>query len=148
MDKDTITYEIGYLLNSSLKEEEILSFSEKFRNAITEKGGLILSEGAPKSLTLAYTIKKETNGYFNWLKFMLKPAVLKDITAYLDKQNNVLRYLVIKSKEKSGKISQKPRIRKETSVPKIEEGVAEKPVQPEGVREEEIDKKIEEILGV
>ncbi len=155
MEKDPITYEIGYLLKPSLKEEELLAFSEKLRNLITGKTGLILSEGTTKNQPLAYAVKKETNAYFNWIKFLLRPEFIKEIEESLKKDLPVLRFLAMKMPEKTGKafapkkikkikISQKPKETAEETTP-VEKTPIATPEQ--SVKEEEIDRKIEELLG-
>ena len=134
-------YELGYLLNAGLKEEEILSFLESLRNTVTAQGGLIISEGKHKLQNLAYPIKKESGAYFNWIRFSLKPSILKEIKEFLSKQTSVLRYLVIKQTEETIKPPVSRPLKKKT---KPQAAPKEAP-SPEEV--EEIDKKLKEILG-
>ncbi len=156
MEKDAELYEIGYLLKSDLGDEDVLSFSEKLRNTITDKSGLITSDGKPRRQNLAYPIKGETFATFNWLNFMAKPSLISTVEKYMEDQSVVLRFLIIKTeKEKTPKPGSLKARRIRT---KREEGVA--PVVPgidfpagrpdekkEEIKEEEIDKKIEELLG-
>ncbi|MDO8590495.1 MAG: 30S ribosomal protein S6 [bacterium] len=156
MEKETQLYEIGYLLNSALKDEEVLSFSENLRNFIAGKNGLIISTGTPKRQSLSYRIKKEDAAVFNWIKFTLKPELLKDFKEYFDKLPVVLRFLIIKTKQETARKTS-PRI-KPVDVPKTDSTqipetkdkstpvVESKPVE-NTVKEEDIDKKIEELLG-
>ena len=142
MDKETILYEIGYLLKSSLKDDEVVKFAEKLRNIISEKKGLIISEGKPKKQTLEYPIKKESSAFFNWIKFMLGQDFIKEIKETLDKEKNLLRFLIIKTKKEG---PAKPTILKPKKriIKKTKEVAEETPK----IKEEEIDKKIEELLG-
>lgn len=151
MEKDAMTYEIGYLLKPSIKEEEVLAFSEKLRNLIIEKTGLILSEGAVKNQPLAYAIKKQTGAYFNWIKFLLRPESIKEIEGYLKKDSSMLRFLTMKAPEKTGKAAkQKQKIKKAKIAPKLKEieiATTEPSIAEPTIKEEEIDRKIEELLG-
>lgn len=162
MEKEAGSYEIGYILKSDLKEEEVLSFSEKLRNIITEKGGLIISEGRPKKQILAYSIKKETIATFNWIKFLIKPQLIKELKEYLDQQALVLRFITVKTPERK---TTKPSLTKRKKIkfkkllaptlPTDEKKLGKKEIAPEEkekkeeiqIKEEEIDKKIEELLG-
>ncbi|MBU1178935.1 30S ribosomal protein S6 [Patescibacteria group bacterium] len=162
MAKETNIYEIGYLLKATLKEEEILAFTEKLRNAVTEKHGLIISEGKTKKETLAYPIKKENNAFFSWIKFSIstETSAIKEIKKYLEKQNDVLRFLIMRAtKEKQHKsvIKRERRakpifVKTEMPTKEISQKPTEVPEQKETpedikIKEEEIDKKIEELLG-
>lgn len=145
MEKDAILYEIGYLLKSGLTDEEVLSFSEALRNTITDKGGLITSEGKAKAQNLAYPIKGETASIANWLRFLIKPSLVEELEKYLKKQKDILRFTIIKTvKEKAMKPRALRPKKLKTVIPPETTG-AEK--EKEEIKEEEIDKKIEELLG-
>lgn len=172
LEKESKIYEFGYLLKADLKEEEILDFSEKLRKKITEKKGLILTEGKTKKITLAYPISKETMAVFNWVKFTINPNSIKELEEYLKKESLVLRFLTVKSEKEE--VASKPTIKKIRKIKKPEEiseitpitktpelpllekpekSIKEPEIEPEEkpkeqkIKEEEIDKKIEELLG-
>lgn len=161
MEKETQLYEIGYLLNSASKDEEILSFSENLRNFIVGKNGLIVSAGSPKRQPLSYRIKGEDAAVFNWIKFTLRTELLKNVREYFDKLPTVLRFLVVKTKEDSArktspKIKPASILKTETapsdSLPKNDSAqtseVKTGKIPTEGAeKDEDIDKKIEELLG-
>ncbi|MFC1756726.1 30S ribosomal protein S6 [Patescibacteria group bacterium] len=168
MSTDKNIYEIGYLLKTNLKDEDVLAFSEKLRNIITEKSGLVINEGKVKKEILAYPIKKELTAFFNWIKFSIstKLSSVEEIKEYLDKQEQLIRFLIIKAtredqKPTSFKPFSKTRekfkkfsfIKKEDTqkeVPTIAKNDLEFPTPPKadiGTKEEEIDKQIEELLG-
>ena len=152
MKKESELYEIGYLLRENLKEEDVLSFLEKLRNAIVDKGGLITSEGENKKQTLAYSIKNEKTALFNWIKFSTKPESIKEIKEYLNKQTSLLRFIIIKTAK------EEPLVIRKIKPPKIQtkkplglltpKTLEEKKIDTETtkIKEEEIDKKIEELL--
>ncbi len=162
MSKETNLYEIGYLLKSDLKEEDILAFSDKLRDVITKNGGLVLTEGKIQKKELAYPIKKEETALFNWVKFSISTdkSIIKEIKEYLDKQSEILRFLIIKTEEEQQKqitFKKRPLDKKieeltnkapETTKNETSEKTEEKTdTEKDKVKEEEIDKKIEELLG-
>jgi len=148
MEKEAILYEIGYLLNPNLKDEEILYFTDKLKTIISEKNGLVESEGKSKKQALAYPVKKETSAIFNWIKFAATPSAIEEISEYFKKHPAVLRFLVIKTKkeEPPRPVILRPKIRKteETAAAAAVSGQEE---VKEKIQEAEIDKKIEELLG-
>lgn len=166
MEKENTSYEIGYLLKTNLKDAEAAAFCATLRNLVVENSGFILSDGVLKDQILAYPIKKEVNALFGWFKFVIKSSSLKELKNYLEKQPAVLRFLIIKFKEDSAKKSvSKPKIGKERfvkKIPKKAEQTCAEPArllappkdiaEPEekkepALGEDEIDKKIEELLS-
>jgi ribosomal protein S6 len=147
-EKETSLYEVSYLLKPDLREEEVLSFLESLRSFVVDKGGLITLEGRPKEQMLAYPIRKETRAIFNWIEFLLGSERINEIRDYLEKQGLILRYLVVKGKRERkprkarAKISRRPR-----RVKVAEKRKPKKPEEKPVIKEEEIDKKLEEILG-
>jgi ribosomal protein S6 len=165
MEKEPELYEVGYLLKSGLEEGGILAFSENLRNTILEKRGLIVSEGKTKKQPLAYPIKKELSAIFNWIKFSVEAVSIKEIKKYLDKQTDILRFLIIKvQKEEPPKPTilkpRKAKIQKAPLAEPVKTGLLQKPIKTvekekideskdidkTKIKEEEIDKKIEKLL--
>ncbi|MBU1091581.1 30S ribosomal protein S6 [Patescibacteria group bacterium] len=144
MDKAKEQYEIGYLLKPTLKEEDISSFLLKLSDDITKRNGMVISEGKTKKQTLAYPIKKETSAMFNWIKFSLDPIFIREIKDIMDANPVVLRFLIIKTKEEKRK---EPSSIKVFSIAKKTAQTEQQIIEKESVQEEEIDKKIEELLG-
>ncbi|MCF7835562.1 MAG: 30S ribosomal protein S6 [Candidatus Marinimicrobia bacterium] len=144
MDKTNEQYEIGYLLKATLKEEEVSGFLEKLNEEIQKNKGLVTSEGKTKKQTLAYPIKKELSAIFGWIKFSLDSQKIENVKKLLDDNSNVLRFLIIKTKEEKQRKKPATKIFTPAKPPTSEE-VAE--TKKEKVQEEEIDKKIEEIFG-
>jgi ribosomal protein S6 len=162
MDKDNKTYELDYLLNPSIKDEEYNDFSDKIRDMIAKKSGMMVSNGEKKLMPLAYPIKKETSAVFGWIKFVSGPETIADLKNLLEKQDSVLRFLiikplkdkplkalVIKSRKKKEEYPQATSPEKEPAPVAVSSSSAVKEkTEKENIQEEELDKKIEELLGV
>jgi len=130
METEQKMYEIGYLLSPLIPEEKLDEEIFVLRKSIEDKQGLIISEGRPKMQRLAYPINKLETAYFGWIKFMAEPSSLPEI-----KNPQIIRFLIteiIKSSPAKKIIKKKKAI-----IPGIKEGV----------KFEEIDKKLEELLG-
>lgn len=148
MEKETKMYEIGYLLSPLISEEKLDEEISALRKLIEDKQGFIMNESRAKSQSLAYPVKGFNSAYFGWIKFAASPEVLSEIKISFDNppfakgegENKVVRFLIIKTT-------------KETAVPRLTKKIVRKKIFPErpkeklGIKPEEIDKKIEELIG-
>lgn len=151
---DNKEYEIGYLLSPFLPESNLDAEVAVLRKIIEENHGFIMAEGYPKMQKLAYIIRKPANvpgqgrfsdAFWGWMKFMLSSEMINSIKTALEKNSNLIRFLIIKTS-------------KETPVLNgIKHGAKKKPVvapvKETGAKIEEaslkeIDKKLDELLGV
>jgi ribosomal protein S6 len=144
-EKEPRLYEFAYLLNPLITEEKLADEINILRSIIEEKANsLILSEEAPKSRKLAYPIKKVDTAYFGWIRFMSRPDAVFEVKNEFDKNKNILRFLIILAKQEAA-----PRKPMKISKPKKPAAVkAPKPEEKQPIVEEEIDKKLEELIGV
>lgn len=137
MEKETKMYEIGYLLSPLISEENLDEEISALRKLIEDKQGFIMNENRARSQNLAYPVKGFNSAYFGWIKFAVSPEVLPEIKISGDK---IIRFLIIKTI-------------KETAVPRLIKKIVkkkisfERPKEKLGIKPEEIDKKIEELLG-
>lgn len=149
MEKEQKMYELAYLLNPLIAEEKIDEEVLALRKAIEDHKGLIMSESRPKIQKLAYEIKKPTKGnfdtaYFGLVKFLFAPELVLEIKKDIKKLeiggNKILRSSLVKVGAET--IASKPVkriIRKKKPVTEVKE--------KSGIKIEEIDKKIEELIG-
>lgn len=149
MEKNQKTYEIGYLLTPLIPEDKLNENVSVIRKFIEDKHGLILSEGRPKTQKLAYSIKKFDSAYFGWIKFIANSEIIDDVSASFEKNGNILRFLVVKPAKEAGVVKSRDKklsARKKIAEARGIEGATGK--KKEEVKSEEIDKKLEELLGV
>lgn len=124
-------YELTYLISLKLTESEAEKFSEEIIDWIKKEGG-ILSE--IKDLTkenLAYQIKKASEGFLASINFYFAPEKLEGLAKKIKSEDQILRSLIFTKQ-----------LTKKTELPKIPEIKKE-----EKVALEDIEKKLEEILG-
>lgn len=144
MEKESKIYEIGYLLSPLIPEEKLDGDISALREAIEKKQGLVVSEERAKMQRLAYAIKKPHAGnfesaWFGWIKFMANPEFLSEIKNSFDKNQNLVRFLIINSlKEDTARRAPRKIIRrKPLTAPEIKTEI----------KNEEVDKKLEELLA-
>jgi small subunit ribosomal protein S6 len=129
---DMKPYELTYLIIPSFTTQEASVFHEEIKKTISKNGGVLGSEQIPTRKTLAYPIKKSTEGYLSSIDFDASPEDAKKVAEEVKKEKNILRHILI-GKQFGKKIDEEPR-RKRRSL------------KPEKAKLQEIDEKIDEIL--
>jgi len=153
---DVSIYELGYHLVPTIPEEQVTTRAEELQNAIVKHKGVVISEGAPKKIALAYTMKKNVGGkyerydnaYFGYIKFEMEPKEASIVHDEVKVNENVLRFLLVKTLREDTmhfKSLQKPPVDvlkgKTIQKPKVRE-------EPRGtISEEELDKTIEKMVA-
>ncbi len=164
-EEKTRLYEFGYVLKGDLGEEKALEISELIRKALEDEQGIIIKENKPQKQNLGYPIKNHKIGYAGFLKFIFPVGKIVPFKKNLEKFD-LLRSMISQAKHEGelAKRSLKRRVIRqsvskeaplgsatEEAKPKIAASPA-KPASTRGERGEplqveEIDKKLEEILG-
>ena len=93
MAKTTEKYEILYVLNPNLTEEETQAIVEKFKTLIEQNGTVDEMEEWGKR-KLAYEINYLTEGYYVLVKFTSGPELPAELDRILGITDGVIRSLV------------------------------------------------------
>ncbi len=145
-------YEVGYHLLSSIAEEQISTEVEKVKATLAKEKAIILAEESPKLIPLAYEIKKAFSGvykkfdkaYFGFIKFELsETGDVTKIDAALKNNENILRYIIVKTVRENTMYS--PKISTYKGELKSKGAKLEKPAE-KSASVEEIDQSIEEFV--
>lgn len=146
-------YELGYHLVPTLSSEQIPEASGAVRGMIERISKDIIAEELPVFIDLAYTVvktiehrnKRFDQAYFGWIKFEASPSGIAELEDSLKKDENVLRYLVMKTIRENTFIAKKFTGTKKESVDEAVVAPAED-VAPETSSDEVLDKAIEELV--
>ena len=93
MAKTSGKYEVMYILNPNLTEEETAALVEKFKALVEQNGTLDEMEEMGKR-KLAYEINYLTEGYYVLVKFTSGPEFPAELTRILGITDGVMRSLV------------------------------------------------------
>ena len=93
MAKTTEKYEVLYVLNPNLTEEETQAIVEKFKTLIEQNGSVDEMEEWGKR-KLAYEINYLTEGYYVLVKFTSGPELPAELDRILGITDGVIRSLV------------------------------------------------------
>lgn len=155
-DNDTLTvYEVSYLLLPSLAVEQVPAKVASLKGVLTSAGGQVISDENPVLIDLAYPMTKVvqtvrhkcTMGYFGWVKFEITKEGIGSVKKNLDMDNEVLRYIIIKTVRENTLLTGKMKLKSEDKVKKEDEEVltdvslVEKESTPE-----ELDKSIDDLV--
>ena len=135
---DKINYQLTYLISPQLNSTEIEDFSKKIESLISKFGKILKLEN-PERMRLSYPIQKEKEAFLNSLEFEGETNQIDNLKKEIEKEKNILRYLLIKKKE----IEEKIREPKEVKRKPVE---TEKPVEEKKVELKKIEEKLGEIL--
>lgn len=160
-------YELGYHLVPTLAEEQVPQASDAVRGMIEGVSGTIIADEKPVFIDLAYTIVKVVNhknksfdeAYFGFIKFEAYPEEIATLEEALKRDENVLRYLVVKTLKENTFISKKiPSVKakeraegeaevSEVVVPAVEVATEETSPVEKTTSPDELDKAIDELVA-
>ncbi len=143
-------YEVGYIMVPTIAEENLGGEVTAFKDMFLENGAVFISDEYPKLIELAYVMSRSINnksqkfsyGYFGWVKFECNTDQARVIKNILDKNEKLVRYLLIKTVRENTMSVKRSYSRQDGNkrryTPKIEE--------VEKINEETIDKEIEALV--
>ncbi len=118
-----IVYEVGCLFVPIISDKDVLTEVSNIKDLLVKFDFEFLSGDGPKMRDLAYSMKKMIDGkknlfdkaYFVWLKFIANPDELDGLKKELDKNENILRYILIKTVKKDILVSEQKKVPSRTS---------------------------------
>lgn len=169
-EKNQRQYELTFLLSPDLNEEEITSLEQEVEKEIKNLEGDLKKKGRPEKRNLVYPIKKFQSGYFLVLDFLFNPEKLKELLSIFKHKKEVLRFAItlipekpsplaktLVSKKKIAESEKKPKIEKikklakevtEEEIEALKKARKKKEEKKKEAKLEDIDKKLDEILGI
>ena len=156
--KETSVYELAYHLIPTLSEEDRAARVAAIRKSIEKAGGTIINDIAPEHMELSYTMTKQIAGklpkyasaHFGWLYFELSADQITSIKEVCDKDDGILRYLILKTTKELAELQTRPALKAAPEIVTSSEPVESKPeatdVGEEIASEEEVDKAIDELV--
>ena len=98
MAKTTVKYELMYIINPNLSEEETAAVVEKFKALVEQNGTLEEMEEMGKR-KLAYEINYISEGYYVLVKFTSGPDFPAELDRVLGITDGILRSLITRRPE-------------------------------------------------
>ena len=135
-------YEAALLFTPDFNEEQLKNYSKQVEDLISKNGGIISRLNEIKKIKLAYPIRKTQLANFSSIEFSAPAEITLKISEFLKNNPALLRYCVFKTTAR-----EKDRKKKSLRTPslKAKPRLVQKEEKKE-IKEEEIDKKLKEIL--
>ncbi|MEI6185875.1 MAG: 30S ribosomal protein S6 [Dehalococcoidia bacterium] len=89
-------YELVFILNANLSEDDFTRVLGKVNDQITKLGGTVTETNQWGKRRLAYPIKKQAEGTYVLEKVQINQTALKELDANLKMSEDVLRYLFVR----------------------------------------------------
>jgi len=126
-------YEIGCLFVPVISDKDVLTEVSNIKNSLEKLDCIFLSGDGPNMKELAYPMEKHIDGekylfreaYFVWIKFRSDSDKLALLKKDLEKYENILRYILVKTVENDMLVSNQKKI-----FSKAQEGKAKEPIKP------------------
>lgn len=88
------TYEMIYVLDTSVSDEEKEAFGKKLEDVVTSNGGTVVSVEKWGTKKLAYPINYKTDGDYVLFTFVSDGAVVKELDRIAGLTTDVIRRMI------------------------------------------------------
>ena len=95
-DQELHTYELVYILQPELGEDEVLSVNERITQIVDDHSGDLFETEMWGRRTLAYPIKKQFEGHYVLQRLNMMPDGTEEVERYLRFNEDVLRFLMFR----------------------------------------------------
>ncbi len=150
-DRQTV-YEIGYLILSTVTEDESLHEADKLKKIIADSGAVIIAEETPHKERLAYTMRRKSvagsyknydEAYFGWVKFELAPSRVEAVKKSVASLPSILRMILVTTLRENTYLGKRALALTIRPSPVPDEKT---PAPPSAASIEEMDKSIDEMV--
>ncbi|MDH7568582.1 MAG: 30S ribosomal protein S6 [Armatimonadota bacterium] len=92
-------YEVTYIIDPSLEEEQVNALVERFANLITTQGGQVTGTDRWEKRRLAYEIKGKREGLYVVMTFRATPEARDELDRQMRITEGVIRHLIVRPEE-------------------------------------------------
>lgn len=129
-------YEVLYVIDGTISDEEIKKQVEKFSNIVTKNNGEIVDVNEWGKRRLAYQINYKSEGYYVLMNFKSDSDFPSELERNFGINENILRYMVERKPE--GYVPAKKAAAKKPAPKKVEAKPVVEEVKAEEVKAEEV----------
>lgn len=89
-------YETLFIITPDSSEEDLKAVATKFQDVITSMQGLVASYKEQGKKKLAYSVRKQSKGYFVLMDYVASAGVVAEIERNMRLDDRILKYLTVK----------------------------------------------------
>jgi small subunit ribosomal protein S6 len=134
-------YELGFILNPEVNEEQTRTIVERIEQIVTRYGGQTMRVNQWGRRRLAYPIEHHRDGIYVFIDMILTPETVSELDRTLKVSEEVLRHLI---KRRDSKLAQKERDEREARAQAAAQAAAN---APEGTSVPEGEAPADEVAG-
>ena len=123
-------YEIIYIINPNLADEDYQAVIQKFREQIEEQKGVVIKIQEWGKQTLAYLIRKFDKGYYVLVEFCAEQTLIAVLERTLKLDDRILKYQTVKLADKVDPEALLKEQEDKTKKSDIQEGSSESEKEP------------------
>lgn len=90
------TYELSYIVNSVISDEQVKKLVSRVTASVTEAGAEIIEVDEWGARRLSYPIQKKRNGYYVNMYFRSSGTIITRLERALEIDDNILRYMTLR----------------------------------------------------
>jgi len=91
------TYETIFIINPNIGDSEVEKIATNVKNYIESNGYIVIKVDLWGKRSLAYRVKKNTEGYFVLMVFQSEPNFVKQLQSYYEiSEENIIKYMTTK----------------------------------------------------
>lgn len=98
IENKEIEYELVVVSSNELDKSQVKSLLESIKKELTKAKAANISHKEMGVKDFAYPIDKKTSGLYNIFTFISSGLGLNDFYTYINRDKNILRYLLLKKK--------------------------------------------------
>ena len=93
-------YEVLYILDPDLSDEDITSTTEKYKSVVEEQGGEVENVNRWDKRRLAYEVKGRVEGIYVLMNFSGENKVQAELDRLMKIADDVIRHIIVRRDEK------------------------------------------------
>lgn len=92
-------YELMFIVKTTMESDAASTLANNYKKVITDDKGEVTNFKDMGQRKLAYTIKKQANGFYYCIDFTATSDTVKELDRRLGLDENILRHLIIRLDE-------------------------------------------------
>jgi len=88
-------YELSYIVSPELTSEEAEAKGKEIESAIQSREGNVFKQSNPIAKTFSHPVGKRASGFWGVIEFHLEPEKLLELKAIIEKDEKIVRHMII-----------------------------------------------------
>lgn len=144
-------YELTYLISPNTNEEELVKTIQEIKTYISDNQGEVKTEVGAMPIKLDYPVSGFTTAYMGSFDINLEQDKVLGLVKFIENQSIIINHIICAKKISAPRPEREHRApvieKAEEAIAQVEEEAKEEPIKEKKVELENLDQKLDEILG-